>query len=767
MFIKIFGNKSDKVNRAFLSTLPKYLVVAFTAITTLAVFVPLNPGMPYSGLDPSWQFSMNQAVAQHLNIGKDIIFTLGPYGSIYTRMYHPATDYLMVWGSVFLGLCYAIALLYLAKDKKPYSVLVFLFFLAGFMYLKDALFFSYPLILAACVSKFITDADEHVKLNPNSWQILAIALICAPLGLLPLVKGSFLLICGVMAIAISSYFSYHRCRKLALMALISPIVSAPIFWVLSGQPILYLPNFFISMSPMVSGYTEAMATDGNNEEILAYFLATIAIFWTLVRSSKITTHAKSFLSICLALFLFIAFKGGFVRHDGHAIIAGTALVFVTLIIGLIYTDKRLMIALLISVISWAYIGKNYINISPRQVFENTRNTYASAWDGLRSRVTERNNLRNRFEHSLDEIEKAYAVPTLQGTTDIYSYDQVNLLASNNEWNPRPIIQSYSVYTPKLAQLNEQHLRGNSAPDNVLFRVQPIDGRIPSLEDGLSWPALFDNYTVTKLDNDLAYLRKKQVIHSSSAFDVIHEGTHKIGEDVVLPITSAPVYAELDIKPTLLGKLLGIVFKPPQLKLTLKLKDGTSKDYRVLSNMMHSGFFISPLVKNTKDFVFLATGNQRYLKNSIVESIVVTPSYGGSIFWSATYTLELKAYRGEMASTLPENFFDSMNVPSTTNILAGLNFSVNKGAFNIKNDGGGTLQWTATSQTPSLITMDTPDGQTTTLGTIAFTLNVGSLPPGDYVGTIYVDAGTAGTARVTVNEKVVDILYKIHLPLVAR
>jgi len=109
----------------------------------------------------------------------------------------------------------------------------------------------------------------------------------------------------------------------------------------------------------------------------------------------------------------------------------------------------------------------------------------------------------------------------------------------------------------------------------------------------------------------------------------------------------------------------------------------------------------------------------------------------------------------------------LNVPSTISILAGLNYSVNKGYFNIKNDGGDTLQWTATSQTADLITMDTPNGQTTTQGTIAFTLNVGSLSPGDYVGTIYVDAGTAGTAQVTVNVKLVSILYKVYLPLVVR
>ncbi|MDP1624402.1 MAG: hypothetical protein Q8L64_01395 [bacterium] len=109
----------------------------------------------------------------------------------------------------------------------------------------------------------------------------------------------------------------------------------------------------------------------------------------------------------------------------------------------------------------------------------------------------------------------------------------------------------------------------------------------------------------------------------------------------------------------------------------------------------------------------------------------------------------------------------LNVPSTINTLAGLNYPVNKGYFNIKNDGASTLQWTATSQTPSLITMDTPTGETTTLGTIAFTMNVGSLSPGDHVGTIYVDAGPGGTALVTVNVKLVSILYKIFLPLVIR
>ena len=41
-------------------------------ITTIAKFVPFSPAMPAAGLDPSWVFGLNQAVAQGLSFGKEI-----------------------------------------------------------------------------------------------------------------------------------------------------------------------------------------------------------------------------------------------------------------------------------------------------------------------------------------------------------------------------------------------------------------------------------------------------------------------------------------------------------------------------------------------------------------------------------------------------------------------------------------------------------------------------------------------------------------------
>src|SRR5262245_31502728 len=88
------------------------------AVTILASFVPLTPVMPDLGLDPSWRFGINQAVAQGLVFGRDIVFTYGPYGSIYTKAYHPATDWMMMSGTLLLGACYAFLVVLLARRSN-------------------------------------------------------------------------------------------------------------------------------------------------------------------------------------------------------------------------------------------------------------------------------------------------------------------------------------------------------------------------------------------------------------------------------------------------------------------------------------------------------------------------------------------------------------------------------------------------------------------------------------------------------------------------
>jgi hypothetical protein len=630
-----------------------------TLLTTISVFTKFNT-IPLGRTSISWAFAMNTAIAEHLQIGRDIIFTFGPYASLYTELYHPSTYIITLFGGLLIGLCYGFGLLYLSKQRGIISLIGFLFAFIVFTNVKDAFFFTYPLLVVACIYVNISNKNNIYKSKENPKKLLTLMFLIAPMGLLPLIKGSFTLICIFITLLLSFYLYYHKYRKYAIILLFGPLLWSIFFWIISGQSLITFPFFFINLGNIISGYTEAMSLTGTKKEILLYLFGALMVLWVIIRMNESAVN-KIFLLTSFAFFLFIAFKGGFVRQDGyHVHIASESLVFAGLIVNFIDLKKHKIYVLCLTVLILAYIDHSRYNTTTQKIYRSFYTIYISPFKLLSGNVS----YETEYKHKLELIRKEKSITALPGTTDIYSYDQQYLLASPNKWNPRPIIQSYSAYTPSLAKLNEQHLRKSSAPENILFCVQTIDNRFPSLDDGLSWPALFDNYTVTKVDNDLVYLVKNQLNKDKSTFYNIREGVYKVGESVLIPYAYIPLFAEIDMRVNFLGTLLGIAFKPPQLILKVTLKNGNSTQYRVSSKMMQSGFFLSPMVMNTKDFVFLATGNHHYLNNNEVESLEIVKDKIGSWFWNKTYKLMIKGYVGKDPSLLPLNLLNP-NVDSVS------------------------------------------------------------------------------------------------------
>jgi hypothetical protein len=210
-----------------------------------------------------------------------------------------------------------------------------------------------------------------------------------------------------------------------------------------------------------------------------------------------------------------------------------------------------------------------------------------------------------------------------------------------------VTQSYAVFTPELAELNLQHLQGPNAPDNILFGVEPIDGRLPSLEDGLSWPALIDDYsfqkTFQKFGKDSAYFRRRAAgteIAAASRAD-LPAAEHKFGEEVALPASADPLFAQLLIQPTFAGKIWGALFAPPQLHIAVHTRDGRVTNYRIISGMLKTDFLVSPLVTNTEEFLLLAAAGNQYLTRSEVTGISVLADGRPGLLWDTTYTLKLR------------------------------------------------------------------------------------------------------------------------------
>ncbi|MBA2657456.1 MAG: hypothetical protein H0U70_10835 [Tatlockia sp.] len=600
-------------------------------LCSLAVFVPLSPKMPAASLDSSWALALNQAVAQGLAFGSEIIFTLGPYSSIYTKNYHPATDWLMIGGSFYLALCYWLALVFLLGGYKLRWYFAFFVFLAGMIYSRDSLFFSYTLLVSLVCLKL-----SQRKLTIASSGLLAF--LFSTLGLLTLIKGSFALLSLVIAFMCFSFLLISKKQKEAIISLLAFISAIVFFWLGSGQLLQNLPLYYYQTFSLAAGFSEAMGISGSNIEIAIYLVNAILILLALVYESRFPKHLRLFLFIVFFSFFFISFKAAFTRHYGHAFIAGTSVLIAALCLIFIVKRKSLLPLIFLSYFTWSFINGNYSKIS---LGNNLQTTYSSTWNGLNNRLSSKYWYSRDFELSLAYLHQQTPFPSLKGTTDIYSFAQSYLISSANTWFPRPLFQSYSVFNSTMIEKNKTHLSVNKKPDNIIFRLEPIDNRFPTLEDGASWPLLIANYQPQQAVNNFLILKRKTRF---SDFEPklleLPKEAHHLGEQVIVPNANQALFVELEISSTYFGKIINFLFKINELTINLLLNDGSKRQYRLIASMANSGFLLSPLIESTQEFALLY-GEPLYLDIKKVQSFIINTKQSRFRHWHSNYHLRFK------------------------------------------------------------------------------------------------------------------------------
>jgi hypothetical protein len=639
--------KKYQAKLALLSPFGDWFLKLSLLLIIIPLFVPFSPKMPAPGLDPSWALALNQAVAQGLAFGKDILFTLGPYSSIYTKAYHPTTDLMMMSGSLYLAVAYWLCLLILMQGSQWRWILALGVFLALMIYAKDSLFFSYPLLVGLISFKLIIDSRpdpkstqylSNMNLPDAHFPLLILILIVPPLGLLPLIKGSLLILCAVIVFLCALLFSYYQQKTQAFLCLILPLIAMILFWSAAGQSLVNLPNYIKSTIALAAGFSEAMSLDGDESEIILYLISSIAILCVIGWNKRIAAISKLFLLALFFIFLFLSFKTGFTRHFGHAFISGTSILFAALLLPYLFKSKLIVPVIVLSTFTTLYIDGQYTHIS---LINNFRSTYSSAWYGFGKRISEAHWLSQNFALTMDFLKNQIDFPLFPGTTDIYSYDQTYLIASRNHWTPRPIFQSYSVFTSELAKKNKHYLLSPHAPDHIMFKVEPIDNRMAALEDGASWPVLLKHYQPTGFDKGFLWLEKQSVENKASHSTLLQSTNYHLGEVVKLPQASSFLWAEIEMKPTILGSLATILFKPDLLYIQMTLQDGSIKKYRFIANMAKSDFLLSPLIEDTKEFALLyATNNMLHSKHVI--SFFIDSKELRTRHWHQEYKITLKS-----------------------------------------------------------------------------------------------------------------------------
>lgn len=589
---------------------------SFFSITLACIMMGLSLKFPSSGLDPSWKFAANEAAAQGMSFGKDFIFTFGPYSSLYTGIYHPAIDSLMLFSGMLLTLGLASSLFILYGRQNYFLLVLTCIFLAAYKQ-TDALLFFFPLSLSLTVNKLFTTTAQSEKTRETYNTIITISLFSI-LGLLPLIKISTALTCFTTILISGSYAILIRRYVLALGIFTSPIFMMFFLWIIAGQKPEDLIAFFQNSAPIVSGYTEAMSTYGSNYEIVLFILTCLWGLIALIRSEH-QQRIRIYIALNFALYLFLSFKAGFTRHDGHAMIAGSAIVMAGLALTAIYRKLGVLTWLLCGCFAtWFFIESHHSSITITDTTNRIKNRYINSWTGLHNRIFDSQSIKDEYNKSILKLTKELQLPHLNGTSDIYSYQQSYLLASGNTWHPRPIIQSYSVYTSKLAKINSDFLARQGA-DNIFFNVETIDGRLPSLDDGASWPILLTNYDIVGSDSNFLQLKRKSqsvapvIVPEKQAFV-----SGQIGKTIKIPTQKGNVFMQVDLQPNLLGRIRGILFKQSMLKIVITTRNQQEFSYRFIPSMANSTFLISPLVKTNYDFLnFASREKMSALPNEVI------------------------------------------------------------------------------------------------------------------------------------------------------
>jgi hypothetical protein len=635
-------------------------------ITSVVVFVPFAPLFPLNTLDSGWAFALNVAVAKGLVFGRDIIFTFGPYASVYTTQYHPATDAQMLWSGSLLAIAFAMSLICLTQGIYRLVALGLALFLV-FM-LRDTQFFAIPFTSLLLICRIAMPSDHPMHIKPSLPVGLTLALLVVTLSLLPLVKGTLVVASGtVMALGCLLLVERRRTMLAAGGALLF-IVSMSILWTMARQPLAALPNFFLALAPITSGYTAAMSIAGPKWQIILYVVCCLLLgLWNLRLLYSLGAAGVALL-VGVAVLFFLAFKEGFVRDDTHSLIAAGMLG----VAGwtMLLSGRRGLIpltGLLVGLVGWAVIDRSETGLTVATLAQRIETPFVVAANALATRWHSPAQLERSYSDSVKQIRTEQPLAHLVGTTDIYSFGQSALLASDLNWAPRPVLQSYSAYTPSLARKDADYLARPEAPTTILLALQPIDNHLPSLEDGDSWPALLTHYSIIGFDGDLAILRKRATPTTTNPLASTPDvsGTFRLGEPIILPKHIPVVWARAEVKLTLCGKLMSLLFKPPHLNISYLFPDGHKQTFRYIAGMGESGFVAAPVIQNTSDFVALALPEAaNHFAGSRPVSLSITADHGTGWLWGSSFTAQFFAAHIPAQPSVTRLFFSPMKTMPT-------------------------------------------------------------------------------------------------------
>jgi len=274
--------------------------------------------------------------------------------------------------------------------------------------------------------------------------------------------------------------------------------------------------------------------------------------------------------------------------------------------------------------------------SPLLQVGTTADGYHSAW----TLITDPEARTAELAAQTAEIRHLYDLPSAlvarlaSGTVGIVPWDIAIAYAYGLDWDPSPVLQSYSAYTSYLDDRDAAHFSSGSAPDSVLLADTAIDGQYPAFVEPAEFQALLRGYRSTPGADGQYVVLTRAAGPGNPPVLVAGDGQEgpavcaPMGADIPVPQRpGAYTFASLSVRYSLSGTLSDIVYKPANVRVQFTLEGASptlTAPYKLIPATAVDGLFVSGYLASANE---LAQAFDGVITRPISAIRVTTPDPG--------------------------------------------------------------------------------------------------------------------------------------------
>ena len=571
--------------------------------------------------DTSFMIGMQIAVTEHMQWGKDIVWTYGPLGyldfpviAVGARW---AESALVIGAFHLLFICVVAWLLVRTRAKWPW-------WLMTWMVIFVATELTFPLHTEIVFTTLIMSFLAMSGKVRDWWLPAVIGSLCAICVLIVISTTAF-----IVVVCLAFLILGLRRSRVMLAAPASAITTFLVLWIWSGQSLENIGVFMSTGASIVSGYPGAMSIDIVDLP-LSNLITTFAIIcWLAAAGMWLWAGGARTIFPCAAwaAAAFLLYKEGMVRHDdGHFFLMVASQILLLLLVALFIradVQRRLGWPKLLAyfpaagalVISGYFV---WMFIAPAPAL-----SLAVGWEnfkqyGMATQLITDARVRHAAIGSNDSLLKSqFAIPQAmidaigRKTVSIWPVDIGIVQAYSLNWDPLPVLDAYAAYTTELDDMDARKLTGSTAPEFVLWRSMPLDSRNALDYEPAVTRMFMEEYRPVggpMMGGEGSWILLQRKDDAPKPIVQLDTANAKVNSWIPVPRADGNhlVFARINISDSLHEDLAGLMARSGIVYLSLQTADGTILTFRLTPGNSADGVLMNSAA-TTEQFYALLNG----------------------------------------------------------------------------------------------------------------------------------------------------------------